>query len=31
MQRGESVEQIVARWKPGIAEFAKTRAEFLLY
>ena len=31
LERGEPVDQIVAGWKPGLADFAKTRAPFLLY
>jgi len=31
LQRGESVEKIVAGFEPALAEFAKLRAPFLLY
>ncbi len=31
LERGESVDQIVAGFKPGLAEFAKLRGPYLLY
>jgi uncharacterized protein YbbC (DUF1343 family) len=31
LERGESYERIVAAWQPGLNEFAKVRAPFLLY
>ena len=31
MERGEPFEKIVARWAPGLAEFAQSREPFLLY
>src|SRR5262249_32752394 len=31
LARGEPVEKIVARFKPGLDEFARLRAPFLLY
>ena len=31
LERGEPVEKIVARFKPGLDEFAKARAPYLLY
>ncbi|MCX6953750.1 MAG: DUF1343 domain-containing protein, partial [Verrucomicrobia bacterium] len=30
-ERGDATAEIVARWEPGLADFAKLRAEFLLY
>jgi uncharacterized protein YbbC (DUF1343 family) len=30
-ERGESFEQIAARWQPGLADFAQLRAPYLLY
>ena len=31
LERGEPAEQIVAGFKPGLAEFAKLREPYLLY
>jgi hypothetical protein len=30
-ERGEATAEIVSRFAPGLAEFARTRAPFLLY
>ena len=31
LERGEPVSKIVAGWKPGLEEFARLRAPYLLY